>query len=514
MMMWRRVAGLLVGAAASLVSATAFAGPVEQLDAVSIDPADPSHIIVSYRYGGGGMFVSHDGGKKFGWLCSAGVATSAVNRNGRAIIGTDGAIFLGQFDGLLKGQPDGCGFAPVAEMDKKYIADLATDPIDPKRTYVVTTNPMVDNFIYMSEGGGPFMPFGAPVQHFIDSLDVVKVGEGRRFYETGVVTNVMTNEVKYSVRVSDDNAETWTDEAYDLAQFGPMDMYAEFSIVAINPTNPDEIIGRVWRKQAVDTLVVSKEKGKAGSWQMLAEPTEAEGIVYTPEGVLYFGDSDQKTPGLYVVEKSGDAPKMLSNTWKVMCLGYDSANKRLLGCSNFYLFGEVDTEAGTLEPLLDLRCTENFVECAGQEEMAMVCEPQAKADFCHVTHWVIAPLCDAYDRGADLITYQQAQTIMCVDGFGVPKVEGSTPGGGAAGGGAAGAPATGVGGTTGSMNPASTAAGASAPASAGSGGTAAGGSKKSSGGCSVTEAAPSAGLVSWLVSFGTLALVMRSRRRK
>ncbi|HTU60983.1 MAG TPA: hypothetical protein VMF89_21165, partial [Polyangiales bacterium] len=127
--MWRRFAGLLIGAAASLVSTTALAGPVELLNGVSIDPADPSHMIVPYSFGGNGMFVSKDGGKTLSWLCSAGIAPNAVNRNSRAFIGGDSAIYLGLFDGLVKGSPDGCGFAPVPELDKKYIADLANDPI-------------------------------------------------------------------------------------------------------------------------------------------------------------------------------------------------------------------------------------------------------------------------------------------------------------------------------------------------------------------------------------------------
>lgn len=490
-----------MSAALSFVSATAFAGPVEQLDSLSINPADPSHMVVSYRYGGGGMFVSRDGGKTFGWLCSAGVATTAVNRNGRTFVSGDGSIYLGLFDGLMKGGGDGCGFAGVPELDKKYIADVAGDPIELKRTYAVSTNPMVDNYIYMNDGSGTFAPFGTPVKQFLDSVDVVKNGDGRRFYVTGVLTNSETNKVQYSVRVSDDDAKTWTEEPYDMAQFGPMDMYAEFSIAAIDPTNPDHIIGRVWRKMAVDTLVESMEKGKAGSWKLLAEPTEAEAVTYTPDGVLYFGDSHQESKGLYVVDKAGDAPRMLTNAWKPMCLGYDPGNKRLLACSNFYLFGSVDTTSGELKPLLDLRCAENFVECAGQEALSAVCEPQAQADFCHLSHWVIAPLCDIYDRGPELASYQAQQTIMCVNGFGVPKAEG----------GAAGAPAAG----SGAVGVAMQAVTAGAP-SAGSAGTAGGAPKQtSSGGCSAMSGRGAHdGFGALLMGLGTLTWVGRYRRRR
>ena len=502
--MSRICAGLLMSAALSLVSATAFAGPVEQLDTMSINPADPSHLIVTYRYGGGGMFISRDGGKKFEWLCSAGVATTAVNRNGRPYVSGDGSIYLGLFDGLMKGGGDGCGFAAVPELDKKYIADVTGDPMDPKRTYIVTTNPNVDNYVYLNDGSGTFMPFGTPVKQFLDSIDVVKNGEGRRFYITGVLTDAKTNMVQYSVRVSDDDAKTWTEEPFDMAPFPPMDMFAEFSIVAISPQNPDHIVGRIWRKSAVDTLVYSTEKGKAGSWKLLAEPTEAEAVTFTPDGVLYFGDSDQMTKALYVADKLGDAPRKLSDTWKPMCLGYDQANKRLLACSNFYLFGTVDTTTGTLTPLLDLRCAEHMVECAGQPEMVGVCEPQAQADFCNLSHWVLAPLCDAYDRGPDLATYVEQQTIMCVNGLGVPKGEGAA---------AAGAAAAGSGATA--MSTQAMTAGAPSGAAGMTGSTPTATPMSKSSGCSALSGADTQHGFGWLLmGLGTFFAAARSLRRR
>jgi hypothetical protein len=498
-----------------LVSSKASAGPVEILDGVSINPSDPQHLIVPYHYGGGGMFVSHDGGKTYGWLCAAGVSTNAVNRNGQAFLGGDGAIYLGLFDGLMKGTGDGCGFVGVPELDNKYIASVTGDPIDPKRTYIITTNPMADNGIWMNDGGGTFKPIGSTVQNFLDDLIVVKNGDKRRFYETGAVTNTETHEVKYSVRVSDDDAMTWTDDVYDIAQFGPRDMYAEFSIVAIDPTNPDRVIARVWRKMAVDTLVVSDAKGNAGSWKLLAEPTEVDAVTYTPEGVLYFGDDDQITKALYVVDKAGDAPRMINNEWKPICLHYDAINKRLLGCSNFFLFGSVDTTTGALDPMLDLRCAEKFVECPGQMPMAGVCRPQAEVDFCSLSHWLLAPVCDVYDRGSELPNYVAEQTIMCADGLGVPKAAGGVPSTGAAGGGATGA--AGSAGSSGAMS--MSGAAGPPPGSGGAGAAAPSGTQTSpdkpaakSGGCA---AAPgqSRGSAALLAFLGGLLLLLRAGRR-
>lgn len=526
--MLNKLTAIVVSLGVCLVTATAVAGPVEQLEALSISPVNAAHMVVPYRYGGGGMFVSQDGGKTFGWLCSAGVATSSVNRNGRVQFGGDGQIYIGLFDGILRGAADGCGFTPVPEMAKKYVADITTDPIDPKRTYAITTTAMAENGIFMNDGSGTFAPFGSTIKQFLDRLFVVKTPEGRRFYETSVLTDAATNEVQYFVRVSNDDAKTWTDTPYDLAQFGPMDKFADFSLVAVNPQDPNHVVGRVTRNQAVDTLVFSTEQGKAGSWQLLAEPTQAEAVTFTPDGVLYFGDSDQTTKGLFVVDKVGAAPRKLSDKWKVLCLGWDTANKRLLGCSNFFLFGEVDTTSGDLKPLLDLRCAEKFVECPGQMPMSAVCEPLAQQDFCNLSHWVLAPLCDVYDRGPELAMYQAEQTIMCVNGLGVSKSEPGMTGTGAAGGGAsttagaaavsgsagaaANACASGAAGACAAPKPSGTAGTQSMPAT--SGPTSSPASSKGSG-CSAvlgTQSRPAFGAV-W-AALGVLGFAACARRRR
>lgn len=519
--MSRLTIGFLLVVCASLVSVRAAAGPVELLEGISINPADPSHMVVPYRYGGGGMFVSRDGGKTMNWLCSAGIAPNAVNRNGRAFVGGDGAVYLGLFDGLIKGSPDGCGFAPVPELDKKYIADLAADPIDPKRTYAITTNPQVENSVWMNDGNGTFVPFGTGVTKFLDTIDVVKNGDGRRFYVTGVLTDAMTNKVVYSVRVSDDDAATWTEDAFDMALFPPMDMYAEFAIVAINPTNPDHIVGRLWRKQIADTLLYSTEKGKAGSWKVLAEASEIDSVAYSTDGALFFGDSDQNSKGIWVVEMPGDAPKLLTASWKPTCLGYDQANKRLLGCGNYYLFGEVDVKSGELKPTLDLRCTEHIAECSGQESMVKVCEPQALQDFCHLTHWVLAPVCDVYDRGPELASFQMAQTFACSGGFAVPKPEGM-PTAGAAVSGVAGTGATTPDASAGTVARSTGNAGSSAPAAGVTGSRtatnadapAATSQKSSGGGCSTVANASSDASGALLLSIGGLALFALRRPRR
>jgi hypothetical protein len=142
--------------------------------------------------------------------------------------------------------------------------------------------------------------------------------------------------------------------------------------------------------------------------------------------------------------------------------------------------------------------------------MTAVCEPQAKADFCNVTHWVLAPLCDVYDRGDELATYQMAQSFMCEGGTAVPKPEGA-PITGAAGGGAG----TGTSVSAGAAAPSAGGAGANVPSTAGSSASTPETAPKSSAGCSAVAGLPSdqrfGGL---LLGLGTLAVLARTTRRR
>jgi hypothetical protein len=368
--------------------------------------------------------------------------------------------------------------------------------------------------------GATFSPLGTQAAIFINTLHVVKNGTGRRFYETGVKSDAdpMSNVVHYLVRVSDDEGKTWTESEYPLAMFGPADMYADFEIVAIDPTNPDHVYGRVHRSEMVDTLVYSPMQGKDGTWTMLAEVGELDAIEFTPEGVLYYGDDDQMRPGFFVVEKTGDAPKQLSDKWKVGCLTYDSAKKRMFAC-NDYRFGTADVTTGVFTSQFDMRCAKEFQECPGATKSAHdACEGQLLAAYCGITHYPLAPICAGYDQGPGAPEYIAELDYSCQDGFPVFKPDGAGTSGGSAGSGAAGTGPTGaaaVSGGGGSVAQAgASAAGSSAPAAAGKASVAAGAAAPApatSGGCGVMPG-QSNGAV-W-AAFGVLAFAFFRRRQR
>ena len=512
-----RVAWLWLSAWVCALSSTAVqAGPVELLDGVSISPSDPDSLVVTYQYGGSGLFVSEDGGATLKWLCSTGASLPASNSGLLGHASGDGSIYLGSFHGLWRGDKSGCGFQPLPELDKKLVRAIAGDPFDAKRTYVVTANGMADNGIYMNDGSGSLVPLGKHARMFIDSLHVVKNGEARRFYETGTTTNVEANTVTYTIRVSDDEGETWSEEAFDPTQFESTEQQGgDFTIVAVDPTDPNRIVGLVARPdRAEDALVFSAEKGKAGTWKPIAAPALGGAVTFGSDGVLYFGDNNFASRGLFKVERLGEPPQLISGVYRISCLRYDAARSRLLGCADNYRFGAFDTRSGELTTLLDLRCAEHAVECADRPEIQSLCQPPG-AGFCKLDHWVIAPLCCVYERD-EFAAFAAAQNVYCEAGVAKQKPgaagEGGAPpvpppcglaalGGGGAGGvdgaaagsGSAGAGARGV---------------AGAAVSGGDGARKAGCSCSTFTGSSPTRAA----LLGWLGLVGSC--VARYRRRR
>jgi MYXO-CTERM domain-containing protein len=496
----------------ALSSTTVQAGPVELLDGVTINPADPDNIVVTYLHGGSGLFVSEDGGATLKWLCSVGASLPSSNASLVSYASGDGSIYVGSYHGLWRGDKSGCGFAPLPELEKKYVRAITGDPFEPTRTYFVTSNPMADNGIYMNDGSGSFSPLGTHARLFLASLHVVKNDEARRFYETGVLTNAETNTVTYSVRVSDDDGTTWVEHTFDPTLFETTEKRVQdFKVMAVDPTNPDRVVGLVIRPdKAADQLVFSHEQGKAGTWELVASPVVGGAVAFGPDGVLYFGDDNFASKGVFAVPQLGEQPKLLSDVYRVSCLGYDNARSRLLGCADNYRFGTFDTSSGELATLLDLRCAEHTVTCADKPDIQALCQPPS-VEFCKIDHWVIAPLCCVYERD-QLDTFAASQGVVCEGGVAKSKPSAAGEGGAQATPPVCPRPTAGSGGAAGASGVVAASGGASA---AGSGATvgSAGGSGSGSGGCgcsSVGQTAPERAAL--LALLGLVVLYWRRAR--
>jgi MYXO-CTERM domain-containing protein len=480
-----KFSGLLLAAAGVIATAhTALAGPVELFTSVALQPGNPDVLALQYIYGGSGLFLSHDAGATYSLLCYSAVDPKVVRDNSKMYVGGSGEIYIGVFEGVWRGDANGCGFQAVAELSGKFVEGITGDPIDPNRTYAITSSGApATNGIFMSTGhGAEFVPFGTQEPLFVNTLHVVKNGEGRRFYETAV-KNIPSadpaktpDEVHHFVRYSDDDAKTWTSYEYPMDKIGTTDGSATFDVMAVDPTRPDHIVARVKRDPAPDTMLFSPTMGKPDSWMQLPDVTALEAVTFMDDGTLVFGDADQLTPGLFVIDQPGDMPRQLSTSWKVGCLRYDASRKRMYGCRDWQ-FGTTDIQTGEFKLLLDMRKADKFVECPGVGSTGPMCERQLVNAYCGPGHWPEAPLCCGYDRPG-IETYLPP---------GVTLADACSPAAGSGGVGAGGMSVAGA---------------AGAPAAAAS-------AKSSGCSCDTTAAGGGAG---WAL-LGLLALTYRMRRR-
>jgi MYXO-CTERM domain-containing protein len=405
-----------------LGAAKVHAGPIEFFDAVSVDETARERLVAPYMWGGSGLFLSADAGKSFRMLCSSWI-DPAAQRSNLSVLLQAGSIYVAGFDAVWRGDKDGCNFRALPEFAKHWVSALAADPLDPTRIYATLSDATpARNGVYLSTAGGTFRPLGSSAELFIDTLTVVKRNGGRRFYETGALNDPQTNETRYSVRVSDDDAETWTDYVVPLDRFGSTASTATFSIAAIDPQNPDRVVARIARddNDMPDTVLYSAAQGMPNSWVVLAEVGAFDAAAFGADGTLYFGDDDQDSPGLFVVDHPGAAARKLNGDWKVRCLQYDSDRARLYACSDFR-FGTADVTTGVFTPHIDMRCAERFVECPGVERSPSdVCADQLQNAYCGITHYSGAPLCDAYPKDSLAIEVAQDSGYSCHDGVALP----------------------------------------------------------------------------------------------
>jgi hypothetical protein len=469
----------LLALSVCLLASKVHAGPVELFTGVTVDPKMPNSIALKYIYGGGGLFMSTDAGMNFQLLCYSAIDASVQRDVSTVYISGTESIYIGVFDGLWRGDKSGCNWQSVPELKGKWVSDIAGDPTDPTITYAVTSNGTGLNSVYMNDGkSDAWTVYGSQSEVFLNTLHVVKTSAGKRFYETAVkttttmdpTTGMPVDNIHYTVRVSDDNAKTWTESDFGAPdQYGPKDPLAEVRVLAVDPNNPDHILAAVTRDMDVDDLVYSPSQGKPGTWMLLGDVTTLQAAVFKPDGSLVYGDDDQNTPGLFVIDKIGDKPKQISKDWKVGCLQYDATHMRMYACKDWQ-FGTADLTTGAFSTMLDMRKADKFVECPGKPAAADTCKAQLLAAYCGISHYPEAPLCCGYPR----------------DGYVPPGCGGS--------GGASGAAA---GGMSGGAAGTSSAAGGAAMAAAGTSatsvaaGSAAGQAAAGSGGSAITPKAKS-----------------------
>jgi hypothetical protein len=400
---WLLAAGLSLG-----FPTVAHAGPVEQMVQAAMHPTDPNVMAVRYINGGGGVFITRDGGKNWGLVCGAVLFGSIRTQGGPFAISSDGVTSMGLFGGLLHDDGHGCSWTTESKYDGQFIHSVVLDPTDPSITYAVTSLNGQQNGLLKRDATGAWSDLGRKDSSLLSDLQVVPYGKGLRFYVNAVNYPTLPDgglgAATYSIRVSDDLGATWRDHPYTI------DSQTEtLFIEAVDPTNPDRLVVAIERADDGsgsaafdDDVLISTDQGVTLTKYL--KMTEIGGAAFAPDGRVWIGDdgapSDSTRPrGLYFASSlDATAAKLPHGDYPVQCLTYQQATDHVYVCNpRAWSFGTADTTDGTFAPLLDFRSAPGFYSCDGVD-MAKTCEPQLCIAYCGAGHYAQAPLCCAYDQ--------------------------------------------------------------------------------------------------------------------
>jgi hypothetical protein len=390
------------------LAGTAHAGPVEQLVEVAMQPGDPDVMAVRYQNGGGGLFITRNGGRTWQLQCGSAMFGTMRTSGGPFVITGDGVITMGVFSGLLEDDAHGCGFRSEPAYDGLWVSSLAVDPNDSAVAYGVTSSGGKLNGMVRRDSGGAWSDLGTREDLLIADVHVVPHGTGVRFYENVRKTASSGPDGGTSgpidvIRVSDDGGTTWREHPYGATD-------GTLHIEAIDPTNPDRLVIAIERAEdgllspnlTKDSVLVSSDEGTTFTDYLAV--TEIGGVAFAPDGRLWIGDSgdpfDSTLPGgLWSAPSLDASPSPLPEAnYPVQCLGYQSATGTVYACQK-WKFGAVDAASGAFRPVLDVTKVASFVDCAGVDTAA-VCETQLCGAYCGAGHFAQAPVCCAYDTAA------------------------------------------------------------------------------------------------------------------
>lgn len=398
--LWGALLGLL---GMSLSPPLAAAGPVEAPAHLVISPSDPNLWVVRYDYGGGGFLYSRDAGASWNLVCNTAIDPSITKETAGVAVAPSGEVFTGVFTGLWEIGKGGCGGSMAEPFDGKWVSDVTQDPNDPSAIFAITSSGAMMNGLYSrDDASGAWSEIGTREQILISRVRVTQTDSGRRFYESIVDgeqmiatgENLPTGEPAYDyfpnyfIRYSDDEGETWTSHPGFAMTKGRV------RLEAIDPTNPNRIvISETFGADnpEPDIIWVNDNAGDPDSYTKLAEVKTFGGVVFAPDGRLWYGDTDGSIYHLPVGETAGTE---IGTDIRPRCLAYDGEGDRLIACKLIELV-EVATD-GTTKSLLDFRDQQDWVECDGQS-VAPACEQQmAATNWCNITHFPNAKICAAY----------------------------------------------------------------------------------------------------------------------
>lgn len=400
---WASYARALIAIVGGVVGwpVVAHAGPVEQLSQLLLNDQQPDLLVLRYDYGGGGLLISHDGGRSFALTCDAALGSGL--RPTAAFVASDGQLLLGAIDGLQHDDGRACSLAAEPSFDGRWVTDFARHPTNPSVAFTVTAAvSSVPSGLFRRDPDGSFNALVAGDGWLATRLRVVaRADGGLRFYESTVAPATEVDPATgtplpahYFVRFSDDEGASWT--MHEVPADG-----GSMRLEAVDPGDPERLLVSVSREQQPDQLLRSDDAG--ATFEPFLSVTKLGGLAILPDGRVFIGDAgdtlDSEAPyGLWAAQDLASTPESLNATYPVRCLGYRASDQRLLACQRF-AFGAVDPGDGAFTPWVQLKEVSQLLSCDGSDVRAS-CQDTLLQAYCGISHFPCAPMCDAY--GADV----------------------------------------------------------------------------------------------------------------
>lgn len=414
-----------------LVSSIVHAGPVERMADIALHPSNPDVVVVHYLNGGTGLLYSSDAGRSFRLLCA--LAIHKDKPSGPMAIADDGHVLVGIFRGLWEDSGAGCGWSLAPPLEGRWITDVQVDPAS-AAILAITGNggDGAMNGVVRREGPGRWTDLGVREPVGLTRLRVTKTPAGLRLYTSALrvipVDDAGMIGTKYFTRFSDDDGKTWEEHEFTAGGTEP------FRLEAVDPTNPDRVIGSVQRAGSPDSLFLSRDKG--ATFTPYLEVADLGAIIFAPDGRLWVGEPQSVTSttasrGLWFAPNL-DSPITKVADFGVECLAYQPATQTLYACQA-YSFGTVNTTSWTFNETFNFRTAKEFVQCEGID-MPATCSVQLCIEYCAAGHFAQAPLCCVYtsDSCGPIIAEMEGtgSRAMCI----ANGVDGGVSAGGGTGG--------------------------------------------------------------------------------
>lgn len=380
------VARLVVLAVSTLAAALAAPGivaahggpPITRL--VALHPTDPDVLLLQTSYG---LLRTGDGGNTWSWTCPQ-VMDWDLGEDPEFLVLGDGSVLGALFGGLVRGEPDLCGWGgPPPGLDTVVI-DLEPHPTEPLRALALTSaGGQVNGLWQTTDGGRTWSPAAELGEVLWERVRYAPSAPGTVWVSGGNPPRGDPSSPDFEPRTawvwrSDDGGQTFDPANRRAVDLRPEDRVVQ--LLAVDPTDPDRLYLRVSARDADDSLRRSDDGGR--TWVTLRTLPTLRSFTVSGDGrTLWVSGLDA---GVARSTDGGDTWEVLDPDLDALCLAWRADGLLVCGRVPVDPFGLARSPAGHLGDLETVYARPRLsgpAPCPAGGDVAETCGPWV-ADLC------------------------------------------------------------------------------------------------------------------------------------